>query len=190
MNRWVVFAFAACAVTAGCDDNDTTSPSSQPAVFSTILRPANEVPPITNAEANGIGAAQITLQVTRSAGGAISAATADFKRAMRDLAAGKPQSAIQFSRSNPPVKALRVAMKLIEEFPDVPFESVQIEGRSGCSDFAGSALALPGSIRIDFAWNCQWRAEQLGWKDPFGDPDQIRAAREFGYQCFERFERR
>ena len=71
MNRWVVFALAACAVTAGCDDNDTTSPSSQPAVFSTILRPANEVPPIANAEANGIGAAQITLQLTRSAGGAI-----------------------------------------------------------------------------------------------------------------------
>jgi hypothetical protein len=79
MNRWVVFALAACAaVTAGCDDNDTTSPSSQPAVFSTILRPANEVPPIANAEANGVGAAQITLQLTRSTAGAISAATADF----------------------------------------------------------------------------------------------------------------
>jgi hypothetical protein len=79
MNRWVVFALAACAaVTAGCDDNDTTSPSALPAVFSTILRPANEVPPITGAEANGTGAAQITLNLTRSTAGAISAATADF----------------------------------------------------------------------------------------------------------------
>ena len=79
MNRWVVFALAACAaVTAGCDDNDTTSPSGQPAVFSAILRPANEVPPIANAEANGTGATQITLHLTRSAGGAITAATADF----------------------------------------------------------------------------------------------------------------
>jgi hypothetical protein len=79
MNRWVVFALAACAaVGAGCDDNGTTSPSGQPAVFSTILRPANEVPPVANAEANGVGAAQITLQLTRSAGGAITAATADF----------------------------------------------------------------------------------------------------------------
>jgi hypothetical protein len=78
MNRWVVFALAACAVSVGCDDNDTTSPSSQPAVFSTILRPANEVPPIANAEANGVGAAQITLQLTRSGAGPISAATADF----------------------------------------------------------------------------------------------------------------
>ena len=79
MNRWVVFALAACAaVTAGCDDNGTTSPSGQPAVFSAILRPANEVPPIANTEANGTGAVQVTLHVTRSTAGAISAATADF----------------------------------------------------------------------------------------------------------------
>lgn len=78
MNRWVVFALAACAVTAGCDDNGTTSPSNQPAVFSTILRPSNEVPPITNAESNGTGAAQITLQLTRDGAGAITGATADF----------------------------------------------------------------------------------------------------------------
>jgi hypothetical protein len=78
MNRWVVFALAACAVTAGCDDNGTTSPSNQPAVFSTILRPSNEVPPITNAESNGTGAAQITLQLTRDGAGAITGGTADF----------------------------------------------------------------------------------------------------------------
>lgn len=79
MSRWVVFALAACAVTAaGCDDNGTTSPSNQPAVFTAILRPANEVPPITNAESSGSGAAQITLQLTRDAAGAITAATADF----------------------------------------------------------------------------------------------------------------
>ena len=78
MNRWVVFALAACAVTAGCDDNGTTSPSNQPAVFSTILRPSNEVPPITNAESNGTGAAQVTLQLTRDGAGAITGATADF----------------------------------------------------------------------------------------------------------------
>jgi hypothetical protein len=78
MNRWVVFALAACAVTAGCDDNGTTSPSNQPAVFSAILRPANEVPPITNAESNGTGAVQVTLMPTRDGAGAITSATADF----------------------------------------------------------------------------------------------------------------
>lgn len=78
MNRWAVFALAACAVTAGCDDNGTTSPSNQPAVFSAILRPANEVPPITNAESNGTGAVQVTLIPTRDGAGAITSATADF----------------------------------------------------------------------------------------------------------------
>ena len=78
MNRWVVFALAACVVTAGCDDNDTTSPSTLPAVFSAILRPANEVPPVTNAESNGTGAAQVTMQLTRDTAGAITRATADF----------------------------------------------------------------------------------------------------------------
>lgn len=78
MNRWVVFALAACAVTAGCDDNGTTSPTNQPAVFSSILQPANEVPPITNAESNGTGAVQVTLTPTRDAAGAITSATADF----------------------------------------------------------------------------------------------------------------
>ena len=78
MNRWVVFALAACVVTAGCDDNGTTSPTNQPAVFSAILRPGNEVPPVTNAESNGTGAVQVTLQLTRDGAGAITGATADF----------------------------------------------------------------------------------------------------------------
>ncbi|HEY5619154.1 MAG TPA: CHRD domain-containing protein [Vicinamibacterales bacterium] len=78
MTRWVAFAIAVCAVAAGCDDNGTTSPSNQPAVFAAILRPANEVPPIGNAESGGNGAAQITLQLTRSTAGAITGATADF----------------------------------------------------------------------------------------------------------------
>jgi len=78
MTRWGVVALVACAVAAGCDDNGTTAPSSQPLVFSALLRPANEVPPITNAEAGGTGVAQITMQVTRDTAGAITGATADF----------------------------------------------------------------------------------------------------------------
>jgi hypothetical protein len=77
MYRWVFVALAACAVTVACDDNGSTSPSSQPLVFTTILRPANEVPPIGNAEQGGVGAAQITLYLTRS-GDTITGATADM----------------------------------------------------------------------------------------------------------------
>jgi hypothetical protein len=46
-----------------------------------------------------------------------------------------------------------------------------------------------GELKYDFAWDCSWRARQEGWFDFWGAPDQIRAAGEFGYQCFERFER-
>ena len=79
MYRLVAALVAACAMFAACgDDNNTTSPSGQPAVFSAQLRPANEVPAIANAEASGMGAVQVQFDVTRDSGGAISAATATF----------------------------------------------------------------------------------------------------------------
>jgi hypothetical protein len=81
-------------------------------------------------------------------------------------------------------------MKLIESYPELPLESLAVDGLSGCSDFRGSATAEPGGLRFDFAWDCKWRAEQEGWLDAYGDPDQIRAARTFDYQCFERLEQR
>lgn len=79
MDRWSLIALTlcACAVVTGCDDNGTTSPSSLPVVFTSILRPANEVPPVPNAESSGVGAAQITFHITRDASGAVTGATAD-----------------------------------------------------------------------------------------------------------------
>jgi hypothetical protein len=79
MNRWSLIALTAfaCAVTAGCDDNGATSPSSVPIVFTSILRPANEVPPVPNAESGGVGAVQITFTVTPDTAGAVTGATAD-----------------------------------------------------------------------------------------------------------------
>lgn len=115
-----------------------------------------------------------------------SAATESFKEAVRALAAGAPQTAIRFERRSPPVKVLRAVMKLLEERPELPLESVSVDAVSGCSDFRGTLDASPGG-RIPFAWDCKWRAETLGWNDAFGDPDQIRAAQTYGYQCFESF---
>jgi hypothetical protein len=45
---------------AGCDDNGT-APTNPPLVFSALLSPANEVPPIGNAESTGRGAVQIMI---------------------------------------------------------------------------------------------------------------------------------
>lgn len=77
MNRWGLIAIAACVLTAGCDDGPT-EPSNPPLVFSALLHPANEVPPVSNAESSGRGAVQIQFDVTRGSGDAISSATATF----------------------------------------------------------------------------------------------------------------
>ena len=62
MIRRALIAVAACAFLVGCGDDDaTTSPSAVPMVFTAILSPANEVPPIGNAESSGRGAVQITI---------------------------------------------------------------------------------------------------------------------------------
>jgi len=68
MTRWAWIALVSCALAAGCGDDNPTSPSAGPLVFSAILSPANEVPAVGNAESGGRGAVQVTI-----AGG-----TADF----------------------------------------------------------------------------------------------------------------
>jgi hypothetical protein len=56
-------------------------------VFTAQLTPANEVPPVTNADAKAIGEAVVTLHVTQDSMGNITAAAADFAVAVLDLPA-------------------------------------------------------------------------------------------------------
>ncbi len=78
MKRSGVLLLGVCLLgAAGCDD-DSTSPSNLPIVMTANLSPANEVPPIANAENTGTGAVQITFNVTRDGTGAITSGTADF----------------------------------------------------------------------------------------------------------------
>ena len=70
---------------AGCSSSSssTTSPSSNGPGTSTIrftaaLTPAQETPPITNAEASGSGTATIDFNITRDANSVITAASANF----------------------------------------------------------------------------------------------------------------
>ncbi len=120
---------------------------------------------------------------------AASSASSSFKQAIRFMTEGKTQEKIQFGRHCPPIKVLRLVTKLLEVFPCVPFDAVRVEAESGCSEFVGTAAAEPGGMRFEFDWDCRWRAEEQGWLDPFGEPDQGRAARVFGYQCFRKLER-
>jgi hypothetical protein len=69
------------ALATGCDDDNPAGPSTTgPIVFTAQLSPANEVPPITNAESVGRGFVIITFNVPRDNSGAVSGSgTATFE---------------------------------------------------------------------------------------------------------------
>jgi hypothetical protein len=71
-----------CVLTVGCgSDDDSTAPSNanpNTITFTSTLLPANEVPPVSNAENSGRGTAVITFNLTRTSAGAIQSGTVDF----------------------------------------------------------------------------------------------------------------
>ena len=69
--------FTLVAGAAGCDDSPN-NPSANVPTFTMTLTTANEVPPVTGAEAGGSGNVTIKLNITRDAANAITAATVDF----------------------------------------------------------------------------------------------------------------
>ena len=73
------FVVALCLLTivAGCDDSPT-NPSANAPTFTMALTTANEVPPISNAEAGASGNVTIKLNLTRDSANTITAATVDF----------------------------------------------------------------------------------------------------------------
>ncbi|HYD52290.1 MAG TPA: hypothetical protein VEA99_06675 [Gemmatimonadaceae bacterium] len=121
-----------------------------------------------------------------------SQATAPFKRAILSFLNGDEADLIDIRGYAPRVKVERVLTQLLAAEPALPIERVSLSGRSGCSDFIGQVTVVANGLPhvIEFAWDCRWKAEQVGWTDYFGMPDQIRAAREFGWDCFERWEKR
>jgi hypothetical protein len=102
---------------------------------------------------------------------------------------GGRSARVQLDGHAPRVKVERVLTQLFHSHPELPIERVRVQGRSGCSDFVGTVVAVTpeGEHRFDFTWCCAWRAEQEGWRDCFGFWDQARAAREFGWRCFARW---
>lgn len=118
-----------------------------------------------------------------------SKATEAFKQDVLRFASGDEPAAIQILGYAPRVKVERVLVQLLSAEPDLAVRSAKVRGASGCSDFTGEIIVeTPTATRtFSFVWCCRWRAEQEGWKDYFGFPDQIRAAREFGWDCFQRW---
>jgi len=111
-----------------------------------------------------------------------------FKNAVQDFADGKESQLIKYSLGSPKVKVQRVLMKLLEVYPDEKITEVNIQGSSSCSEYVGTLNFGPNKTKISFNWDCEWRAKQEGFITWYGAPDQIKAASQFGYQCFEKFE--
>ncbi len=78
----------AVAFGAGCDDDNPNDPSETPPTFSFALSPANEVPPVTGADANAAGTVTIRMNLTRDAANNITDASWDFQISVSGVPAG------------------------------------------------------------------------------------------------------
>jgi hypothetical protein len=102
---------------------------------------------------------------------------------------GDPAARIRTARHNPTVKVLRLIAQLLHAEASLPIERIHIDAWSGCAEYTGTVEVQAGGTlyAYEFSWSCRWRAEQEGWIDCFGFPDQSRAADTFGWRCFERW---
>jgi hypothetical protein len=86
-----VIAIALSLLVAGCGDDSSTpnnpSPSQNP-IFTATLSPANEVPPITNAESTVSGTVTVTMNTTRDSAGNVTSASATFAVTLGGFPAG------------------------------------------------------------------------------------------------------
>jgi hypothetical protein len=123
----------------------------------------------------------------------LSRASHTFRAAVDEfLRTGRPNARLSFDARSPSVKVERTLTKVLVEYPELEIESIEIRAHSGCEYFRGElTLHTSGSSHVvAFHWDCRWRAEENGWHDYFGFPDQTRAAREYGWDCFRDWEER
>ena len=115
-----------------------------------------------------------------------------FKADVRLLFTRGEAPRIRIDSYIPRVKVQRLLKQMLANEPDLPVDGVAVSGASGCSDFVGTLEASTRSAMhvFEFGWCCRWRAQQEGWTDYFGFPDQIRAAQEFDWRCFHTWRKR
>lgn len=105
MKRFAMMA-AIALVAAGCGSKSPNSPSNtQPnsITFTAALNPANEVPPVTNADANARGTGTFKLNLTRDSSGNITDATGDFVFTVTGFPAGTQIRAMHVHGGGPGV---------------------------------------------------------------------------------------
>lgn len=112
-----------------------------------------------------------------------------FKNDVRRYFATGRADYIRVEGFAPQVKVRRLLTHMLASEPTLAVEHVTLRARSGCSDFTGIVHVEADGVAqtFEFIWDCRWRAEQEGWLDCFGFPDQIRAAQEFDWRCFQRW---
>ena len=118
-----------------------------------------------------------------------SAASEPFKADVRAFLAHQPAPRVATTRLAPRVKLARLLTQLLDAEPGLAIERVRVDAVSGCSDFRGTVTVETAreTQHFEFVWCCQWRADAEGWVDAYGFSDQIRAAREFDWRCFEQW---
>jgi CHRD domain len=89
MKRYLLVGVAILA--AACGSSSPSQPSNTlptKITFTAALNPANEIPPVTNADSSGSGTGTFTLDLTRDSAGTITAATATFVFSLTGFPAG------------------------------------------------------------------------------------------------------
>lgn len=119
-----------------------------------------------------------------------SRASETFKKDVRRFCTTGGADRIRIEGFAPAIKIRRLLTHMLSAEPNLPIEHVSVRGLAGCSDFIGIVRVHTKSEThvYEFVWDCRWRAEQEGWTDCFGFPDQIRAAREYDWRCFLRWD--
>lgn len=95
MKRLPVLVSAFALLASACGSSSTSPSTSAPTkpTFTATLSPANEVPPVSGAEATGSGTATITLDTTTNSSGQVTAATATFVVNLSGFPANTPINA-------------------------------------------------------------------------------------------------
>ena len=90
MKRFSTLALAALmtAGVAACDDSPTEPEDNNTVVFTANMTAAQETSAVTGAEAAATGTATITFNLTRDAGGTITAGTANFTATVSNMPQG------------------------------------------------------------------------------------------------------
>lgn len=106
MNRLSLLVVGLSVLAVGCGGKSATGPSQGTRTTSTFtvpLSPANEVPPITNADASAAGNATIALTVTKDNSGNITAATVNFQFSATGFPAGTTVTGAHIHNAGPGV---------------------------------------------------------------------------------------